>query len=79
LCVNLSTVRQRSEVALKLYNDQLKNRRWIALDHPTVADVAAFPALSQCGDGDISLNGYDAIEAWLERVRGLSGFVGLLD
>lgn len=79
LCVNVNTVRQRSDIALKLYDDRLKNRQWIALDHPTVADVAAFPALSQCGDGDISLNGYDAIEAWLERVRGLPGVVGLTD
>ncbi len=79
LCVNVNTVRQRSDIALNLYDDRLKNRQWIAQDHPTVADVAAFPALSQCGDGDISLKGYDAIEGWLERVRGLPGFVGLTD
>jgi glutathione S-transferase len=54
-------------------------REWIALDHPTIADVAAFPAISQAGDGDISLDGYDAIQAWLGRIRKLHGFVGLLD
>ena len=45
----------------------------------TVADVAAFPALSQCGDGGISLDEYPAIRAWIERMRALPGFVGLLD
>ena len=47
LCVNADTVRERSDVALGLFNDRLAGRDWIALDHPTVADVAAFPAISQ--------------------------------
>ncbi len=79
LCVNAETVRERSDAALGLFNDRLSGRDWIALDHPTVADVAAFPAISQCGDGDISLDGYDAVGAWLSRVRALPGFVGILD
>ena len=79
LCVNADTVRERSDVALGLFNDRLTGRDWIALDHPTVADVATFPAISQCGDGDISLDGYDAIEAWVGRFRALPGFVDILD
>ena len=79
LCVNADTVRERSDVALGLFNDRLTSRDWIALDHPTVADVAAFPAISQCGDGDISLDGYDAIETWMARFRALPGFVDILD
>lgn len=79
LCINANTVRERSDIALKLYNDRLKGRDWIALDHPTIADVAAFPAISQAGDGDISLDGFDAIQRWLERMRKLPGFVALLD
>ena len=79
LCVNADTVRERSDVALGLFNDRLTGRDWIALDHPTVADVAAFPAISQCGDGDISLDGYDAIETWVGRFRALPGFVDILD
>ena len=79
LCVNADTVRERSDVALGLFNDRLTNRDWIALDHPTVADVAAFPAISQCGDGDISLDGYVAIETWVARFRALPRFVDILD
>ena len=79
LCVNADTVRERSDVALGLFNDRLAGRDWIALDHPTVADVAAFPAISQCGDGDISLDGYDAIETWMARFRALPGFGDILD
>lgn len=79
LCVNAETVNERSDIALKLYDERLSDRDWIALDRPTVADVAAFPAIAQCGDGEISLEGYDAVQAWLGRMRGLSGFVEILD
>lgn len=79
LCVNADAVRENSARALGLYEGLLQDRDWVALDHPTVADVAAFPALSQCADGDISLEDYPNIRAWLARVCGLPGFVALLD
>ena len=79
LCINSDTVNQRSDIALTLYDERLSKRDWIALEHPTVADVAAFPAISQCGDGEISLEGYDAVQAWLARMRALPGFVEILD
>lgn len=78
-CVNANAVKENSERALRLYEDRLRDRKWIALDRVTVADIAAFPALSQCGDGDISLDEYGAIRAWLDRVRRLDGFVDIVD
>lgn len=79
LCINPRTVGERSAQTLHIYNERLRQRDWIALDHPTIADIAAFPGISQCGDGGISLDGYDAVSAWLARVRALPGFVALLD
>ena len=79
LCVNPATVQQRSASALALYEARLRDRDWIALDRPTVADIAAFPAISQSSDGDISLDGYPAIRAWLDRIRRLPGYCNLLD
>lgn len=79
LCINPDTVKERSAAALSLFEDRLAQRDWLALDHPTVADVAAFPGISQAGDGEISLQPYPAVEAWMNRVRRLPGFVGLLD
>jgi glutathione S-transferase len=77
-CVNAGTALERTAIALKLYDDRLANRQWIALEQPTVADIAAFPAISQCVEGDVSLAPYPAATAWLDRVRGLPGFIGLL-
>ena len=79
LCVNANTVNERSDLALKLYDERLSDREWIALDRPTVADVAAYPAISQCGDGEISLEGKGAVQAWVGRIRALPGYVDILD
>lgn len=79
LCVNEQLASSRAAHALELYNRRLTNRNWLALERPTLADVAAFPAISQSGDGDIGLDPYPAVVAWLERVRSLPGFTGLLD
>ena len=77
LCVNAQAAERNTDKALRLYEDRLRDRGWIALDHPTVADVAAYPALAHCGDGGVSLEGYGAIRAWLDRVRSLDGYVGI--
>jgi glutathione S-transferase len=79
LYVNYHTVRENSARALRLFEDRLRGREWLALDHPTVADVAAYPAIAHASDGDISLDGYDAIQAWMARVEKLPGFIRLLD
>lgn len=79
LCVNATQVKENTARALNLYEGRLQGRMWLALDHPTVADVAAFPALSQCGDGDVNLADYPNIRAWMTRVRSLPGFVDILD
>lgn len=78
LCVNAGAVEENTGRALRLYEQRLTGRDWIALDRPTVADVAPYPALAQCGDGDVSLADYPAIRAWMARVEALPGFVGIL-
>ena len=79
LCVTGDTQANNTERALRLYEERLRGRQWLALDHPTVADIAAFPSLAHATDGDVDLGGCPGILAWLDRVRGLPGFVGLLD
>ena len=79
LCVNADEVDKNTERALRLYEGRLQGREWIALDRPTVADVAPYPALAQCGDGDVSLDEYPAIRQWMKRLQRLPGFVNILD
>ena len=79
LCVNAEAVEENTAKALKLFEGRLSDREWLALDRPTIADVASFPAIAQCGDGNVSLDGYDATQAWLNRMRTLPGMVEILD
>lgn len=77
LCVTGDTLAANTTRALLLFEERLAGRDWVALDHPTVADVAAFPALAHCNEGDVDLEPYGAIRAWLDRMRGLDGFLEL--
>lgn len=79
LCVNAEAVEANTEKALKLYEGRLATREWIALDRPTVADVAPYPAIAQCGDGDVSLEPYPAVRRWKARMERLPGFIGILE
>lgn len=42
---------------------------------PTIADVALYSYTAHAPEGDISLEPYPAIRAWLDRIRALPGFV----
>jgi len=79
LCVNAEAVESNTARALRLYEQRLADREWIALDHPTVADIAAYPALARCSDGEVSLDAFPAIRAWMARICALPGYLDILD
>lgn len=43
--------------------------------HPTIADVALYSYTAHAPEGDIALDPYPAIRAWIGRIEGLPGFV----
>jgi glutathione S-transferase len=63
--------------ALKLLEQQLGKQHWLAADHPTIADIACYPYVALAPEGDISLESYTAIKAWMNRIRALSGYIGM--
>ncbi len=78
LCVAGDAVDRNTERALRLFEDHLASTHWLGLQRPTIADIAAFPTLAHCSDGDVDLTSYPAIRAWLQRVRHIEGYVDLL-
>lgn len=44
-------------------------------DQPTIADVAAYAYIALAPEGDVSLEPYPAIRAWLQRIEVLPRFV----
>ncbi|MFN0042774.1 MAG: glutathione S-transferase family protein [Alphaproteobacteria bacterium] len=59
---------------LETMESRLARAPWLALDRPTIAEMACFtyPALHR--EVEIDLAPYPATRAWLDRVRALPGF-----
>jgi glutathione S-transferase len=55
----------------------LEGRSWLAADEPTIADVAVYTYTAHAPEGNVDISGYPNIRAWLSRVEGLPGFVGM--
>lgn len=66
------------EVAHKLLGvleSHLDGREWLVGDKPTVADVANYAYIAHAPEGDVSLQNYPNVRAWLGRTAALPGFV----
>jgi glutathione S-transferase len=60
---------------LQIIEAELEGRDWIALAHPTIADVALYSYISSAPEGNVDLAPYANVNAWLKRVEALPGFV----
>jgi glutathione S-transferase len=61
-------------VALSTLENRLKAHDWLALDRPTVADVACFSYVETAPEGGVPLDPYPGVVAWLARCRALPGW-----
>ncbi|GLK66416.1 glutathione S-transferase family protein [Hansschlegelia plantiphila] len=74
---NETTLREatiRGVKSLEILETALKDNEWLALGRPTIADIAVFPYVALAPMGDISLEPYPAIRAWIGRIRQLPNF-----
>lgn len=53
----------------------LAARRFLAAEHPTIADVALYSYTAHAPEGGVSLDPYPRIRAWLARIEALPNFV----
>ncbi len=56
-------------------DQHLEGRNWLASDHPTIADIANYSYIAHAPEGDVSLEAYPNVRAWLKRIETLPGFV----
>lgn len=76
--INLERATQKTEFILTQLNHHLADREWLELGHPTIADVAVFPYVALAPDGKIDLTPYPHMLAWIDRVKQLPNFVGMI-
>lgn len=65
----------RSKYSLDVLNRQFQDRDWLTLGRPTIGDVSVFVYVALAPMGDISLKPYPNVEAWIERIKRLPGFI----
>jgi glutathione S-transferase len=53
----------------------LQGRDWLAAAHATIADIALYSYTAHAPEGDVSLQPYPNIRAWIARIEALPGFV----
>lgn len=63
------------DVALNALESRLSSNEWLALSHPTIADVACFPYVNSAPEGKISLDSFPGVMAWLARCKALPGWL----
>ncbi|MGA5481233.1 glutathione S-transferase family protein [Pseudomonas siliginis] len=68
---------KRSHALLQVMEDELANSAFLAGDKATVADVAAYTYVAHAPEGNVSLEDYPNVRAWLGRVEALPKFVGM--
>lgn len=62
---------------LKVMEQHLESRHWLALDQPTIADIACYPYVALAPEGGMAIDGYPAIQKWMASIKNLPGYVGM--
>lgn len=74
---NAEDVIARSHNLLKVIDQELSNSTYLAGDAPTIADIAGYTYIAHAPEGNVSLQDYANVRAWLARIEALPGFVGM--
>lgn len=65
----------RGKKSLEILDKSLENKEWLALGRPTIGDVSVFVYVALAPMGDISLEPYKNVTAWIERIKQLPNFI----
>lgn len=74
---SLESAQQLGRAALQLLDDQLSGREWLALERPTIADIACYPYSAMAPEGGLPLQEYPHVLAWQERIKAWPQYVPL--
>lgn len=66
---------ERAHALLTVIEAALTHTGWLAADRPTIADIALYSYVARAPEGNVALDLYPRIQAWLERIEALPGFV----
>jgi glutathione S-transferase len=65
----------KAHAILKVMDEELARSDYLAGSRPTIADVAAYSYVAHAPEGNVALDDYTAVLAWIARIEALPGFV----
>ena len=68
---------ERSHKILTLIDSHLDKHNWLAASRPTIADCAVYPYISIAHEGDIDIDKYSNVKAWMNRLEELPGYISM--
>ena len=72
---DLAQCQREGQVGLGVLEGRLAESPWLAGEGVTIADIACYPYVALATEGEVSLEPYPAVRAWLARVQGLPGWL----
>lgn len=73
--LDLAALQAGAERVFEIMDTHLASHDWLAVGHPTIADIACFPDTAMAGEGGIDLEPYPHLVQWIERMNGIDGFI----
>jgi glutathione S-transferase len=67
----------RAHALLQVMESELATRPFLAGSEPTLADIANYTYTAHAPEGNVSLQPYPQVRAWLGRIEALPGFVAM--
>ena len=72
---NAEEVIARAHTLLKVMDAELAHSPFLAGAKPSIADVSNYSYIAHAPEGNVSLEPYPNVRAWLQRIETLPGFV----
>jgi len=77
LDIEIEKAHIKSRQILTFVDTHLADREWLELNRITIADIACFPYIALAHEGQISLQPYANIMAWIERIKALPNYISM--
>jgi glutathione S-transferase len=73
--LDVALARTKANRVIDLIERHLARGNWLALDRPTIADIACFPYVAIGWEGAVGLDPYPNVRAWISRIKALPGYI----
>lgn len=67
----------KAERILNILETHLSEHTWLAIQRPTIADIALYPYVALAHEGSIDLTPYTHIQAWIKRIQALPNYIAM--